>query len=89
VRPLLVLILSFILVGAATNPETITPGAKMPFVQPTEAERPALHEAIKSYMAQEPGTFSAHPAAKDFPGEVTAKERVNRAVSYDANLLTR
>ncbi|MEI6461608.1 MAG: M60 family metallopeptidase [Verrucomicrobiota bacterium] len=88
-RPLLVLILSFILVGAATNPETITPGAKMPFVQPTEAERPALHEAIKSYMAQEPGTFSAHPAAKDFPGEVTAKERVNRAVSYDANLLTR
>lgn len=74
---------------AAVSPEEITPSKKAPFTQPAEAARGELHESIKSYMAKEPGTFGAHPAAADFPGIVEAKERVARTVAYDSNLVHR
>ena len=74
---------------AAVSPEEISPTKKSPFVPPAEAERGPLTEAIKAYMAKEPGTFGAHPAAQDFPGGVTAKERVSRTVAYDSNLVHR
>ena len=73
----------------AVSPEEITPTKKAPFVQPAEDARGELHTAIKNYMAKEPGTFGAHPAAADFPGLVEAKERVARSVAYDANLVHR
>jgi hypothetical protein len=73
----------------AVSPEEITPTKKAPFIQPPEAGRGELHEAIKTYMAKEPGTFGAHPAAADFPGIVESKERVARTVTYDSNLVHR
>ena len=73
----------------AVSPEEITPTKKAPFIQPPEAGRGELHEAIKTYMAKEPGTFGAHVAAQDFPGIVESKERVSRAVAYDSNLVHR
>jgi hypothetical protein len=75
--------------GAATKPEDITPKPKAPFVQPVEADRPALHKAILAYMATPPEQVTTHPSAKDFPGLVEAKERVTRTVSFDPNLVTR
>ena len=74
---------------AAVSPEEITPTKKTPFVPPAEAGRAELVDAIKAYMAKEPGTFGAHAAAQDFPGLVEAKERVARTVSYDSNLVHR
>ena len=74
---------------AAVSPEEITPTKKNPFVPPAEAARGEMVEAIKSYMAKEPGTFGAHAAAHDFPGIVEAKERVTRTVTYDSNLVHR
>jgi hypothetical protein len=82
-------LLSACLVLAATEPESIQPTKKAPFVQPPEAARAELAGAIKAYMTKEPGTFGAHPSAKDFPGTVDSKERVSRSVSYDANLVYR
>ena len=82
-------LLSACLALAATDPESIQPTKKAPFVQPPEAARAELAGAIKAYMAKEPGTFGAHPSAKDFPGTVDSKERVSRSVSYDANLVYR
>ncbi len=76
-------------VALAVPPEEITPTKKAPFVQPAEAARGELHQAIKDYMAQEPGTFPAHAGARDFPGVVESKERVSRTVAYDANLVHR
>ncbi|MFZ9979101.1 MAG: M60 family metallopeptidase [Opitutales bacterium] len=73
----------------AVSPEEITPTKKAPFVQPAEADRAALHKAIKDYMALEPGTFAAHAGARDFPGVVESKERVARTVAYDSNLVHR
>ena len=74
---------------AAVSPEEITPTKKNPFVPPAEAARGEMVEAIKAYMAKEPGTFGAHAAAHDFPGIVEAKERVTRTVTYDSNLVHR
>ena len=74
---------------AAVAPEEITPTKKAPFLQPAEADRTELHTAIRTYMAKEPGTFGAHPAATDFPGGVESKERVSRTVAYDADLVHR
>ncbi|NBN95876.1 MAG: hypothetical protein EBV31_09770, partial [Verrucomicrobia bacterium] len=74
---------------AAVPPEEITPTKKAPFVPPPEAARGELNDAIKAYMAKEPGTFGAHAAAQDFPGIVEAKQRVARAVAYDSNLVHR
>ena len=76
-------------VFAAVSPEEIAPTKKTPFTQPAEAARGELHEAIKAYMGKEPGTFGAHASAQDFPGVVESKERVNRTVAYDANLVHR
>lgn len=74
---------------AAVSPGEITPTKKAPFVPPAVAARGELVDAIKAYMAKEPGTFGAHAAAQDFPGLVEGKERVSRAVSYDSNLVHR
>jgi hypothetical protein len=82
-------LLTACLAFASTEPESIQPTKKAPFVPPPEATRAELTDAIKAYMAKEPGTFGAHPAAKDFPGIVDAKERVSRTVSYDSNLIHR
>ncbi len=73
----------------AVSPEEITPSKKTPFVQPAEAARGELHQSIKTYMAKEPGTFGAHPAAAEFPGAVESKARVSRTVAYDSNLVHR
>ena len=73
----------------AVSPEEITPTKKAPFAQPAEAARAELHKAIKDYMDQEPGTFTAHAGARDFPGIVEGKERVARTVAYDSNLVHR
>lgn len=83
--PLLLAVCAF----AATKPEDITPKPKAAFVQPVEAERAELHKAIQAYMALPAEQVSAHPAAKDFPGAVEAKNRVTRTVAYDANLVSR
>jgi len=74
---------------AATKPEDITPKPKAAFVQPAEAERAELHKSIQAYMALPAEQVTAHPAAKDFPGAVEAKNRVARSVAYDANLVSR
>ena len=74
---------------AAISPEEIAPTKKTPFIPPAETARGEMVEAIKAYMAKEPGTFGPHASAQDFPGIVEAKERVNRAVSYDSNLVHR
>jgi len=74
---------------AATKPEDITPKPKAAFVQPVEAERAELHKSIQAYMALPAEQVTAHPAAKDFPGAVEAKNRVARTVAYDANLVSR
>lgn len=88
-RLLCAFFLATFVASAVPLPEAISPTKKAPFVQPAEADRPALHTAIKAYMAQEPGTFGAHPGAVDFPGLVEAKERVSRTVAYDSNLVHR
>ena len=88
-RPLCAFLFATSVAFAAVSPEEITPSKKAPFKQPAEADRGELHAAIKEYMAKEPGTFGAHPAAADFPGTVEAKERVARTVTYDANLVHR
>jgi hypothetical protein len=88
-RPLCAFLFATSVVFAAVSPEEITPSKKAPFVQPAEAARGELHEAIKSYMAKEPGTFGAHASAQDFPGIVQGKERVARTVAYDSNLVHR
>jgi hypothetical protein len=74
---------------AAVSPEEITPTKKAPFVPPAEAARAETVDAIKAYMAKEPGTFGAHASAQDFPGIVEGKERVARTVAYDSNLVHR
>ena len=88
-RPLCAFLFATSVAFAAVSPEEITPAKKTPFTQPAEAARGELHESIKTYMAKEPGTFGAHPAAADFPGIVVAKERVARKVVYDSNLVHR
>lgn len=88
-RTALAFCLAACLASAATHPEEISPKLSAPFIQPAEAERAELHAALKAYMAQAPGSFGAHPAAKDFPGLVTAADRVAVAVGYDSNLITR
>jgi len=88
-RPLCAFLFATSVAFAAISPEEITPTKKTPFKQPAEADRGELHAAIKEYMAKEPGTFGAHPAAADFPGTVEAKERVARTVTYDSNLVHR
>ncbi len=88
-RPLCAFLFATSVAFAAVSPEEITPSKKAPFKQPAEADRGELHAAIKEYMAKEPGTFGAHPAAADFPGTVEAKERVARTVTYDSNLVHR
>jgi hypothetical protein len=88
IKALLPLLLAFS-AFAATKPEDIAPKPKAPFVQPAEAERAELHKAIQAYMALPVAQVTAHPAAKDFPGAVDAKERVTRTVAYDANLVHR
>ena len=75
--------------SAAVAPEEITPTKKAPFIPPAEGARAETVEAIKAYMAKEPGTFGAHASAQDFPGIVEAKERVARTVAYDSNLVHR
>ena len=75
--------------SAAVAPEEITPTKKAPFIPPAEAARAETVDAIKAYMAKEPGTFGAHASAQDFPGLVDAKERVARTVAYDSNLVHR
>ena len=74
---------------AAISPEEIAPTKKTPFIPPAETARGEMVEAIKAYMAKEPGTFGPHVSAQDFPGTVDSKERVSRSVSYDANLVYR
>jgi len=74
---------------AAPQPEDVVPRPKAPFVQPAVAERNEFHQAIQGYMATAPEQVVAHPAAKDFPGAVESKERVNRSVAFDATLVAR
>ncbi len=88
-RPLCAFLFATSVAFAAISPEEITPTKKAPFVPPAEAARGELNDSIKAYMAKEPGTFGAHASAQDFPGTVTAKERVTRTVAYDSNLIHR
>lgn len=88
-RLLYALLLATSVVRAVSSPEEIMPSKKTPYTQPAETARGELHDAIKAYMSKEPGTFSAHPSAADFPGLVEAKERVSRVVAYDSNLVHR
>ena len=88
-RPLCAFLFATSVAFAAISPEEITPTKKAPFVPPAEAARGELNDSIKAYMAKEPGTFGAHASAQDFPGTVTAKERVSRTVTYDSNLVHR
>ena len=74
---------------AAPKPEDIVPRPKAPYVQPVATERAELHQAINGYMATPPAQVVAHPAAKDFPGAVESKARVNRSVPFDATLVSR
>jgi len=74
---------------AAPKPEDIVPRPKAPYVQPAATERTELHQAIQGYMATPPAQVVAHPAAKDFPGAVESKARVNRSVPFDATLVAR
>ncbi len=76
-------------VTAATSVTDINPQPKAPFVPTGEANREELNKAIHDYMALAPSEVKAHPAAKTFPGEVEAKERVQATVSYDPNLVHR
>ena len=73
---------------AAPKPEDIVPRPKAPYVQPVATERAELHQAINGYMATPPAQVVAHPAAKDFPGAVESKARVNRSVPFDATLVS-
>lgn len=88
-RLLYALLLATSVVRAVSSPEEIMPSKKTPYTQPAETARSELHDAIKAYMSKEPGTFSAHPSAADFPGLVEAKGRVSRVVTYDSNLVHR
>ena len=74
---------------AGTAPESITPTAAKPFVQPAAEGRNELQAAINAYMKLPAAKVTAHPAAREFPGAVGSAERVERAVTYDSNLMTR
>lgn len=92
VSPLSLLLFVLILFGVALSDpvaDEIAPSSKSPFIQPLESGRAELHKLIRSYMTLEPGKVTAHPAAADFPGAVESKERVNRTVTFDPNLVHR
>jgi hypothetical protein len=74
---------------AAPKPEDVVPRPKAPFIQPAVAERTEFHQAILGYISTPAEQVVAHPAAKDFPGPVESKERVNRSVPFDATLVAR
>ncbi len=92
VLPLRLLLFVLIPFGVALSDpvvEEIVPSSKSAFIQPPEAGRAELHKSIRAYMTLEPGKVTVHPAAADFPGAVESKERVNRTVTFDPNLVHR
>lgn len=74
---------------AAITPDSVVPGPKAPFVQPSGNERSELHQSIRAYMNQVPSTVTAHPSAKNFPGSVESTARISRSINYNSNLINR
>lgn len=90
-RPSLLIILLLCAPGvqAQTKVTDIVPTPAAPFVISSKADLPDLEKSIEDYMSRPPKAVRAHPAAKDFPGEVTASERVTKSVEFSYNALYR
>lgn len=65
----------------------LVPTAKKPLRSSDARARFLLAYQLDELRAQTRGPFSAHPASKDFPGEVPATaERVNRSLTIDTRI---